>query len=279
MTQEKYTCQTLFSHVYCFTLSTLLSLGLTGSGCVFKEKRADPWDKKQFLLPLEERIQRSVSGKLEYCTQNCNDKQQKVLLPYDKSLQRLRSSGYDRHLHAHEAFDLFFSNLEHVLVDDSSDPYADNCRKINTYSAGWLSLAFERQKSVLVAYVDPEDLVWNGTSYTKGQNFRCSERKEFSILWNISHQPTYLDQLESELVQFLCKRPVKQIPSWLEKTNCSLYVWLPEDGEIWPMAFSIGKDVCVKGVDVAISRGVVSRVHSLSACPHEKLSKEQTTKK
>ncbi len=271
MRQGQSPYKKLFSHTYCLTFSTLLTLGLSGPGCRVQEKKFDSWDKLRHVLSLEQRIQYSVQGTLEYCTQPCDNKEHNTCIPYDKSMERLRAQGFDRHLYAHEAFNLFFSDLEHVLTGTSYD----SCKKINDYAAGWLSLAFERQKSTLVAYVNPEGLVWNGKQYEKTREFRCSERKEFSVLWNISSKPTRFEWLDPEFIRFLCGRSLEQIPLWLERNNCSIYVWLPEDGEIWPISLSLGKDVCVKGVDVALSRGVSSHITSHHRdCFHEHLSQQ-----
>ena len=85
---------------------------------------------------------------------------QKELFVYDQSLSSLKQRGYSRHLRPDESFRILIDAIENpnskynLIKEDMLSGYGE-----------WLSLAFLRQGDIFHCYLDPENLIWNGSIY------------------------------------------------------------------------------------------------------------------
>jgi len=97
----------------------------------------------------------------------------------------------------------------------------------------WLSLAFERQGDILVAYIHPEGLVWNGETYEK-QNFQYAGTQTFHITRIPSTNWARVRELDNEIVRFIYSKPFKELPQQI-RTQTRLY--LPPENTLLPVGF------------------------------------------
>ncbi len=154
----------------------------------------------------------------------------KELLYFDKSLERLKLTGYERHPRPQEAFGLIIDGLEQKLAGALADVNTD----FFTNYGEWLSCAFERQGDKLIAYLDPEGLVWKNDKYVK-QDFKFADKQEFSIAGKASNVWIPLQEIDTNLVTFLYTRPFKDLPEELQKGNRKANIAFPADGAAWPV--------------------------------------------
>ena len=165
---------------------------------------------------------------------NNDPSKDKILYTFDKSLESLKQRGYERHLRPDEAFKIIIDALENPnskykqLSDDMLKSYRE-----------WFSLAAKRtSKTDLEFYLDPENLVWNGSKYTiQGSNIQClSETKTFTINKGIPSQ-TYVDlnQFPNDIIEFLYSRKFNELPDIMKPGgDRKAQILLPQEGIIRP---------------------------------------------
>jgi len=173
----------------------------------------------------------------------------KEFMTYDHSLARIKSAGRHRHLRSDEAFGLIAECLEGKLIPDLKQVQEDMITK----GGEWLSLAFENKGNILIAYIDPEGLIWNGNEYIK-KDFKYAEKIEIDIK---GKQPTSwieLKKFKDEFTKFVYGRPFKELPKKMQDA-C---VYLPPKDKIWPVGRGgYDYDVVAYVCNVRASRGVV----------------------
>lgn len=202
------------------------------------------------------------------------DGEDKKLLTYNTSLAALRSRGQVRHPRPKEVFSLLIANLENKLTPEQNAVAYD---MLNSYGE-WLSAAIERNGDKLTVYTDPEGLVWNGSLYVK-QNFKSSSRKDFSVSGIPSKEYVDLNKFGNDLVEFLYTRPFDQLPQTMREGGKRAQVYLPPDGQIWPVGrgdfvrFNVGSCSC----NGRASRGVVpsSRAKKTDLAGRKSLTTEE----
>jgi len=150
------------------------------------------------------------------------------------SLKRLKEAGYERHLRPWESFDLITEHLENRLPPD-----LDVFVKIRTGDYDeWLSIALERNRDVLLCFVDPENLKQNknGLKYffdgTLRYNYALS--KELSVKNIPSGTFVPLDQFSDEFVKYFYNRKFKELPKEMREGAYKAHVYLPPEGVLWP---------------------------------------------
>jgi len=158
-------------------------------------------------------------------------KTDKALLTFDKSLERLNNTGYERHSRPQEVFGLIIDGLEGKLKGTALQAVYEDMFK--SYGE-WLSLAFERQGDILIAHLDPEGLVWTGSAYAK-QNFKSSSEKQFGIHGKESDKWIPLKEFDDALVQHIYTRPFKELPKELQEGDRYARIALPADRTVWPV--------------------------------------------
>jgi len=158
-------------------------------------------------------------------------KTDKALLYFDASQQRIISAGYERHARPQEAFGLIIDGLEGKLKGTPLQAVYEDMFK--SYGE-WLSMAFERQEDILIAHLDPEGLVWNGSAYSK-QNFKSSDEKQFDIAGKDSDKWIPLKEFDDTLVQHVYTKPFKELPKEMQEGDRYARIALPADGTIWPV--------------------------------------------
>ena len=98
-----------------------------------------------------------------------------------------------------------------------------------------MSLVFERKGDLLVCYLDPSGLVWNGYTYEK-KNFSHAGETTFDVNGINSYQRVGLDKFRPDFVQFLYGRRFDQLPAEMREGDKKVYACLPPDGAAWPVA-------------------------------------------
>ena len=190
----------------------------------------------------------------------------KTLQTYDKSMESLRSRGFKRHLRPDEAFRILIDAIENKgkpLINPSGKgkPLIKSISEDMLSSYGeWLSLAMLRNGAELSCYLDPENLVWNGTSYVVNGALKHSGEHKFNIKRIHSEKYVDLDKFPQDLVTFLYSRPYDKLPEVMRKENRRSQLWLPGEGIIRPCGRgSSFDDFDVSGYDSRASRGVRER--------------------
>jgi hypothetical protein len=174
---------------------------------------------------------------------------------FNDSLARLRDAGYQRHPSPSEAFGLIIDGLEGKLgpgektvADDMLESYGE-----------WFSMAYERKGDTLVAYLEPEGLVWDSgaSSYVK-QGFKFSDKRKFGVAGKASRTLIELSEFDDDFVRFHYGRPFKDLPTVVQEGDQRAQVWLREGGP-WPVGRGVFVDdwfVVNGGCDGGASRGV-----------------------
>jgi hypothetical protein len=163
----------------------------------------------------------------------------KKLLYFDKSLERLRAAGFERHARPQEVFGFLIDGLEGRLAGSISDVQKD----MLTSHGEWMSMAFERQGNILIAYLDPEGLVWNSNTYVKDSSFKFVDKQEFDIAGKQSNTLIPLDEFSDDLVQAIYGRKFKDLPQDMREGNRKAHMGLPSGGAAWPVGrgnFNVG---------------------------------------
>ncbi len=160
----------------------------------------------------------------------------KQLFTFDKSLERIRTAGFLRHLLPCEFFAFVYEGLEGKLTDIGQEVQKN---MLESYGE-WLSMAFWRVGNTLHCYEHPENLVRVGSEYDASRMTHSGE-KTFSLKKGFLHSalPSRefipLRDVASvcpDLVQYLWSREMSQLPSDI-KTRAGL--WLHEEGIVWPV--------------------------------------------
>ncbi len=169
---------------------------------------------------------------------------EKKLLSYDKSLERLRAAGYERHARPSEVFGLLIDGLEGKLTGQHKAIYDD---MLTSYGE-WMSAAVlvKQQKSggiwgvggstkqTLTMYLDPEGLAWDGKKYVQ-QNFTYAEKKEFDITGKPLNAFVELTQVDVALVQDFYGCSYAQLPQQMREGDKRGGFWFPSADQIWPV--------------------------------------------
>jgi hypothetical protein len=170
-------------------------------------------------------------------------------LSYDKSLERLRQAGYERHPRPSEVFGLLIDYLECTL-NDKLQTVAENM--IESCSGEWLSMAVERQGNLLVFYTDPENIVWDGQKQMD-VSLNYSAKHEFEHRprpWRQcdNYEEMNLKRLDDDLVRFIYTRPYRDLPRQIKNAK----IKLPSEG-LAPLYIENYKVNCF--YSIAMSRG------------------------
>jgi len=154
---------------------------------------------------------------------------EKELLHFNDSLDRIKSAGYERHGRPSEVFSLIIDGLEGKLANTPLQNVYDDIFK--SYGE-FLSLAWERKGDLLIAYLDPEDLVWNSDKYVK-KGFKFAEKQEFDITGKNSQQWIDLNEFDVGFVEWHYARKFSELPKEMQKGSKRVQVYLPSEGNIW----------------------------------------------
>ncbi len=178
----------------------------------------------------------------------------KKLLYFNDSLTRLRAAGFERHARPQEAFSLIIDGLEGKLSGSLAEVQND---MFASYGE-WLSMAFERQGNVLIAYLDPEGLVWKDNKYVK-DSFRFADKQEFDITGKESNKWIPLAEFGDDLVQAVYGRKFKDLPQDMREGNRKAHLALPANETAWPVGRgNFNGRYSVSGFSYLASRGVRS---------------------
>ncbi len=176
------------------------------------------------------------------------------LFYFNDSLNRVRSAGFDRHARPQEAFGLIMDCLEEKLVNTS---YRNKYTDMISIAGEWFSTAFERQGNILIAYLDPEGLVWNSNTYVKDSSFKFVDKQEFDIAGKLSNTWIPLNEFNDDLLQAVYGRKFKDLPQAMRKGNNKAHMQLPLDNTAWPVGRCYrGYGVCGSHLETWTSRGV-----------------------
>ncbi len=177
---------------------------------------------------------------------------EKKLFTFDKSLERLREAGYDRHPSPRESFSLLIDYLEGTL-SQGLEAIANDM--LASYGE-WFSMAAERKKNILILSSDPTNLRWKKDKYVlDGRVLQCTGQQEFQIGKRLSEKYIDLKDVPEDLVTFLYSKPFSQLPGEMRKGNNRAQIYLPPEGVIRPVGRSGFGWFGVSFVDRA-SRGV-----------------------
>ena len=182
------------------------------------------------------------------------DKTCKDSFYFQDSLVRLRENGFERHARPREVFELIAAGLEGRLSRTKKNVYDDMLNG----NGEWLSLAFEKNDDVLICYLDPEGLIWNGKDdkYFK-DNFRFAEKKEFNIAEKPSQKWIELKIFSDDFVQYIYGRDFKDLPMEMREGKNRAKIWLPYKNAIaWPVGRGDSHNVGGYGYVSRASRGV-----------------------
>ncbi len=157
----------------------------------------------------------------------------KLFFTYDKSLEAIRNRRFERHLRPSEEFQVLIETIENPksqyksIADDMLSSYGE-----------WFSLAMEREdKTTLICYLDPENLVWNPQKniYEVQGHLKRAEEHKFTIDEKIPSQKYVdLNRFHEDLQVFLYSKPFDQLPDIMKEGSKRAQLYLPPEGVILP---------------------------------------------
>ncbi len=218
-------------------------------------------EKEKPETPLQNRIVTASYKGIEFEPLACRKQgaSEKMLFYFNNSLVRLTidglEPGFERHPRPQEALGLIMDGIKGKLVDTSfRNMHAD---MLSSYGE-WFSMAFERKGNILIAYLDPEGLVWNSNTYVKNSSFKFVDKQEFDIAGKKSNTWIPLDEFSDDLVQAIYGRKFKDLPQEVREGNFKARMSLPPDGAARPVGRADFDGMCnVYGYyDSRASRGV-----------------------
>ena len=155
---------------------------------------------------------------------------------YNKSLERIREAGYERHPRPQEFLSLLRDHFEGKLTGEFGLDIVEFFIKLLTREnyAGWLNMAWERKDNTLVCYMDPENLRFqHNTGYViDGGELKFSYRHDFNILPTDSAHLSNLDESCEGLIKFLYGTTYRGLPEELQKTR----LILPSESGVRPVS-------------------------------------------
>ena len=158
---------------------------------------------------------------------------EKKLFTYDASLERIKAiNSANRHPYPSEAFGLIIDGLEGKLSSDCLKVYND----MMTNYGEWFSMAFERKGNELHAYLDPENLKWDGSIYkVVGNKLKYSVKEVFDLSGIDSEKWIGLNTFQGDFVKFMYGRKFEDLPGKMKEGNQRAQVYLPSENTIWPV--------------------------------------------
>ncbi len=176
----------------------------------------------------------------------CDGGGSKELFHYEKSLERLKQAGYERHLRPAEAFGLIIDSLEGKL---SGQPAVVAQNMLESYGE-WMSMAVKIENRVIHLYRDPVGLVWNGSDYAVNGTLASTEERTFPLAKTVPTKGRFkktkalalkaeeynplseISKIAPDFIEYLWSKPYAQLPSDIQK-NGGFY--LPPEGIIRPV--------------------------------------------
>ena len=182
----------------------------------------------------------------------------KVLYPYDKSLEALQTRGLQRHPRPVEVFGLLADSLEGKLTPEQRAIAQDMLDS----DGEWLSAAtevektgwFRWKKQKLIVYVDPL-IAWNDGYHWQTNTPQYAEKYEFNITGIPLETWVDLHHFPPAFIELMYGCSFSVLPQVMQKGNRRVQVWLRHD--LRPVGRGVyGGYVVVTGCDVRASRGV-----------------------
>ncbi len=157
----------------------------------------------------------------------------KLLFTYDKSLERIKAAGHERHALPSEAFSFLIANLENKLTAGQKAIAID---MLDSWGE-WLGMAWKRKLDKVICYSNPENLKWDGSKYAiDGKKLICSSENEFPLAQNIPDSNWVdLSTFDAGLVQFLYSRQFAQLPKEMRDGDKKAQMYLPPENTLWPL--------------------------------------------
>ena len=182
------------------------------------------------------------------------DQTNKALLTYDKSLERLRKAGFDRHARPPEESFILIDHLEGRLPSNLETIAQD---MLASYGE-WLSAAVQRKGDSLIVSTDPQNLRWKKNKYIiDGKSLQCASQQEFNIKGLPSNKYIDLKDVPEDLATFLYARPFDQLPPAMQTGDKRAQLYLPPEGIIRPVGrYGFNVRFIIGFYDDGASRGV-----------------------
>ncbi|MFH1917296.1 MAG: hypothetical protein ABIJ21_08605 [Nanoarchaeota archaeon] len=145
---------------------------------------------------------------------------------FEQSLDRLKKSGFQRHLYPWEAFEIIFSGLENPVSE-----YVEIQKNMLSGYGEWTSMAFKKEGNRLFVAFDPENIAYdkkkndyvvvNGNIRHSGQimEYEIGERNDY---WYS------INNLPHELVLKMWTKDAEQVSQFSSHAG----IWAKNDG-IW----------------------------------------------
>ena len=179
----------------------------------------------------------TLLDKLEIEEKSPREGDEKELFYYDKSLESIRSRGYERHLRPSEAFKLIIDSLE-----NKNSQYKQIKQDMLSSYGEWLSLVMLRNKDELTCYLDPENKGKPLLTLLSNQDeIKYSQEKKFKIDKRIKSQDWVdLNKFPESLVEFLYSRKYEDLPQVMKEGDRRSQLWFPKEGIIRPCGRGYG---------------------------------------
>ncbi|MFC1755633.1 hypothetical protein ACFL96_19970 [Thermoproteota archaeon] len=152
---------------------------------------------------------------------------------HGESLKGVRKRNYCRHMRPWEIMGLFIAHLEGRL-EGELDSLAQG---LMMGKGEWLSMSVQRKGDLLTCYVDPNNLSWDGWTYS-AKNTLSELAYTHERTFNITGIPDKvwvdLERFDDDLVEFLYTQKFDDLPEKMKEEMPQIY--LPGDSGIWPMS-------------------------------------------
>lgn len=163
---------------------------------------------------------------------------------FDQSLNRIKDSGYERHLYPWEMLSLIMNHVENKL-DGKLNSIAKEMLNKNTVRGHWLSFVAEIEGDKLNCYTNPQNLQWYNDSskyLTKErEQLVCDEKMQFDITRIGNKRMVGLNDFEEDFIKHVCGNSKGLISALLSK-KYKMVVNLPDSFGLWPGIFYAATD-------------------------------------
>lgn len=184
-----------------------------------------------------------------------------LLLSFDKSLERLKTRGYEHHLYPWEYFKIIIDHLEDKVYRDLNRIAED----IINYGNEWVNMIVQRKNDKLFCFANPKNIRYHSDEYAyvsdKELEFDCRTSKEFDVKGLPSNAFVELDQFSNDFVEYFYTRQFKHLPEEMRGGRYKAKFFLPpNDYSLHPIQGGMGDSkFSIINLTWGYSRGCVKR--------------------
>ena len=153
------------------------------------------------------------------------DGKKRILNRFDQSIDRTKGTEW-RHPYPWEVYGLLNDGFNSKLAERFTYVFEDFKNKCY---GEWFNLAFYKKGNILVTYLDPEGIIYDGKKYNISGEFKYSEKREFDIGDKKPYYIYDLSTFKEDFIKFIHGCPLTEIHTEIKDS-----IFVPPEDSIWP---------------------------------------------